>query len=251
MEQQHSAATSSVFIIAHPDDESMFLVPTICSLLGNESTNNKCCYYLLCLSNGNYDGLGKTREVELVKACGHLGFSFEDVKIVADRLLQDSPRDRWPIHVVSGVVKEYIEEEIMKKTANAKVNIYTFDEGGVSGHINHVDTHLGVKHYLQQYATNTGVEGFQLETVTNIFQKYIPVYHWIVLILVWLGFGKKILQQPQQCYSYYAMYDPWMNWKCMSAHDSQFVWYRRLFVVFSSYTYENKWSKITTMTTTK
>jgi hypothetical protein len=32
---------------------------------------------------------------------------------------------------------------------------------------------------------------------------------------------------------------PSLNWKAMVVHRSQFVWYRRLFVVFSCYTYIN------------
>jgi len=32
---------------------------------------------------------------------------------------------------------------------------------------------------------------------------------------------------------------PRMNYQAMQAHASQFVWYRRLFVVFSRYTFMN------------
>jgi N-acetylglucosaminylphosphatidylinositol deacetylase len=38
----------------------------------------------------------------------------------------------------------------------------------------------------------------------------------------------------------YRMLQPSLNWKAMAAHHSQFVWYRRLFVVFSIYTYVNR-----------
>ena len=33
---------------------------------------------------------------------------------------------------------------------------------------------------------------------------------------------------------------PSLNWKAIKAHSSQFVWYRRLFVVLSWYTYVNR-----------
>lgn len=39
-----------LFVIAHPDDESMFFGPTILSL----TKRNDCQVYLLCLSNGLY-----------------------------------------------------------------------------------------------------------------------------------------------------------------------------------------------------
>jgi N-acetylglucosaminylphosphatidylinositol deacetylase len=32
---------------------------------------------------------------------------------------------------------------------------------------------------------------------------------------------------------------PWASWQAMQQHPSQFVWFRRLFVVFSRYTYIN------------
>ena len=37
-----------------------------------------------------------------------------------------------------------------------------------------------------------------------------------------------------------------INWCAMARHASQFVWYRRLFVVFSSYTYCNTLRRIPT-----
>ncbi len=50
-------------MIAHPDDEAMFFAPSIIQL------NNFNNISVLCLSNGNYAGLGKTREKELEKSC--------------------------------------------------------------------------------------------------------------------------------------------------------------------------------------
>jgi N-acetylglucosaminylphosphatidylinositol deacetylase len=50
-------------VIAHPDDEAMFFVPSILQLGAYNSI------HVLCLSNGNYAGLGAIREKELVKSC--------------------------------------------------------------------------------------------------------------------------------------------------------------------------------------
>ncbi len=58
------AADAVLLVIAHPDDESMFFVPTIL-LQSNIS--------ILCLSNGDYDGLGIVRESELQRASEHFG----------------------------------------------------------------------------------------------------------------------------------------------------------------------------------
>jgi N-acetylglucosaminylphosphatidylinositol deacetylase len=37
---------------------------------------------------------------------------------------------------------------------------------------------------------------------------------------------------------------PWLSHRAMAAHRSQFVWYRRLFVLFSRYTFFNTLQRI-------
>lgn len=222
----------AVFVIAHPDDESMFFLPTICGLHGDRTR------WLLCLSNGNYDGLGKTREIELHRVGAYLGL--DRVIVIDHEELQDSPRVRWPKHVIASVLDEKLPKEPLE--------LYTFDEKGVSGHINHVDTYRGVRHYLghrQNYSTTgtRNTKAFQLRTVVSPIQKYVPLWHWIVLLLTVLGVLRN--KTPEQLPSArFTMYQPWVNWKCMASHASQFVWYRRLFVAFSCYTYENLWQPI-------
>jgi N-acetylglucosaminylphosphatidylinositol deacetylase len=55
-------------VIAHPDDEAMFFVPSIRRL----REHNKL--YLLCLGNGDGAGLGRIREKELIQSAKYLGF---------------------------------------------------------------------------------------------------------------------------------------------------------------------------------
>lgn len=211
----------------------MFMIPTICSLIPeNKKHNGSSKTLLLCLSNGNYDGLGKTREIELNRVGGILGF--DNVVVVNHKDLQDSPSDRWSPDVVARVLEQHLPP------TNASVEIYTFDQGGVSGHMNHIDTHLGVKRYLRG---RSGAKAFQLQTVTNPFEKYIPVLHWLILLFSLMGLMTTTTTTTNATSSVitYRLYRPWVNWKCMAAHASQFVWYRRLFVVFSCYTYENRW----------
>jgi len=52
-----------LYIIAHPDDEAMFFQPSIVTL------RDKNKLFLLCLSNGNAEGLGRIREKELERSC--------------------------------------------------------------------------------------------------------------------------------------------------------------------------------------
>jgi LmbE family N-acetylglucosaminyl deacetylase len=70
-----------LYVIAHPDDEAMFFVPSIMEL---RKHNN---LFLLCLSTGNSEGLGKIREKELHESAKYLGFT--SCHVVDDPNLQD------------------------------------------------------------------------------------------------------------------------------------------------------------------
>jgi N-acetylglucosaminylphosphatidylinositol deacetylase len=248
--------TIAIFVIAHPDDESMFFLPTI---FGLQHVDQK---WLLCLSNGNYNGLGRTREVELHRAAGCLGF--DRIVVVNHDELQDSPTRTWSHHTVARVLEETLLRSLPNPPdADANdchphqqvVLLYTFDDKGVSGHVNHVDTHHGVQLYLQNrdQTQNVHIRGFQLITEQSLRRKYVPLLHWLVLLGTLIGILTKTptptTTTPQSTptdSTYFTLYRPWLNWKCMAAHASQFVWYRRLFVVFSCYTYENRWLPIHT-----
>jgi len=61
IDSKKSPSPHILLLIAHPDDESMFFAPTLLALKGK--------IRVLCLSTGNYDGLGHIRKKELLKAC--------------------------------------------------------------------------------------------------------------------------------------------------------------------------------------
>jgi hypothetical protein len=110
-----SKPASLLLLIAHPDDEAMFFVPTlvaaaqvlyhvpltsvaehleftmpfVCTSSSRHAPDNspnvarraegshvtniqEYTVYVLCISNGDYEGLGKTREEELRKSCSLL-----------------------------------------------------------------------------------------------------------------------------------------------------------------------------------
>lgn len=119
-------------VIAHPDDEAMFFVPTIMNL----TQENKL--YLLCLSNGNFDGLGEIREQELIKSAEYLGFA-EPPSIVDNQDLQDGKENKWPIDVIVDEIHRFFK----KHTHLEFKTIITFDKDGVSSHPNHIAVHHG------------------------------------------------------------------------------------------------------------
>ena len=105
-------------VIAHPDDEAMFFVPTIKDLVSSGKTVS-----LICFSNGNYEGLGKEREKELKNSCDILGIS--SVKIINHKELQDGPNNKWSTHLIAEILGKHVKEEKYG-------TIITFDEFGIS-----------------------------------------------------------------------------------------------------------------------
>lgn len=237
-----------VLVIAHPDDESMFFVPTIKSLVSAGKT-----LHILCLTTGDYDGLGRQREKEMIRAGRLLGVE----KVIVKNDLKDHPSERWPIPSTSEAIQRVLLENLLDHQDSdcESLVLISFDQLGVSGHVNHIDTFCGVcdivsKKTISFDCSSTGdkkiipIEGLVLESEQNLLLKYFPVLSWIILIIsffgVSLGGETATNTTSRPCHVCYRWNEPWLNWKAMATHESQFVWYRRLFVVFSCYTYVNK-----------
>jgi N-acetylglucosaminylphosphatidylinositol deacetylase len=226
-----------VLVIAHPDDESMFFVPTIGALVAQGKA-----IWILCLTTGDYDGLGKQREKELHRAGSLLGVN----KVIVKDDLKDHPSERWPIPTVSKAIRQALAENLPPDCE--RMVVVTFDQFGVSGHVNHLDTFHGVCDIAKDQqlsisnASNEArlipVEALQLESERNVLWKYLPVVSWIILLLSFFTTIPSMSSRGSQ--RTFRLNEPWLNWKAMATHESQFVWYRRLFVVFSCYTYVNK-----------
>ena len=217
--QGHSRGRGHVlFVTAHPDDEAMFFVPTIRNLAPAHDLS------LLCLSSGDADGLGEVRKKELVKAGAVLGFETSAVRVVEHEGLPDGMRTEWSPELVA----EIVEREVRAREIDV---IITFDVHGVSGHWNHIAVHHGVRQMLKRQQQGQGrqcdttprVRAFALVT-TGILRKYLGLLDAPLSVL------------SERCY---ASIDPALNYRAMQAHFSQFVWYRRLFVLFSRYTFLN------------
>ncbi|MES1912373.1 MAG: hypothetical protein MHM6MM_004658 [Cercozoa sp. M6MM] len=118
-----------LLVIAHPDDESMFFVPTIRRIQLMGGTVN-----ILCLCNGDYDGV-TTRAAELRKAALKLGVS-GDVTVLDHSLMKDGPV-LWSSAAVRDAVQSHIDNTLRNKVDM----VLTFDDYGVSGHPNHIATY--------------------------------------------------------------------------------------------------------------
>ena len=201
------------FVFAHPDDETLFFLPTILHCLHHHLPIS-----LLCLSTGNADGLGRTRQKELLSLTHTLHIPPASLLIIDDERLQDGLTTSWPFKPIADHVDEW-------RRSRGVSAIVTFDSSGVSQHPNHCAIH----HALNELCYRQ--HGLHCYTLLSfpLPQKYLSI---VGALWGWGGRGgvKDML---------FVHWDWRVNWRCMRAHWSQLVWYRRLFLIFSVYTYVN------------
>ncbi|KAL9000314.1 MAG: hypothetical protein Q9169_001031 [Polycauliona sp. 2 TL-2023] len=145
---------SIVLLIAHPDDEAMFFSPTLLALTAPNSGNH---VKILCLSNGNADGLGKTREKELMASGETLGLrSRDDILVLDSPNFVDGMSTVWEVEKVADVLSQAFSPEQQKRKKQTKddapkatINaLITFDRSGVSSHPNHIALYHGARSWL-------------------------------------------------------------------------------------------------------
>ncbi|KAF6259097.1 N-acetylglucosaminylphosphatidylinositol de-N-acetylase family protein [Scenedesmus sp. NREL 46B-D3] len=211
------SARRALLVIAHPDDESMFFAPTLHVL-----HNQGAVVRILCLSNGDGDGLGVIREKELLAACRVLQIPTQNVTIVNHPQLQDGMARAWPAEAVAHQVEQQLKQHPCD-------TVFTFDAHGVSGHLNHRGVHHGVRLLLESQGRQLGVQaGWQL-----VSERLLHKYGCLLSAPL-----SALLLRPGQALVTSARV--WASVRAMAAHKSQWVWYRKLFVMLSSYTYVNR-----------
>ncbi|XP_072042395.1 N-acetylglucosaminyl-phosphatidylinositol de-N-acetylase-like [Amphiura filiformis] len=213
--------TKNVLIVtAHPDDECMFFSPTILHLNSTPNVN----VHILCLSSGNFYGLGHLRKKELVASCHVLGIRPMNVAVVESEALQDNADIFWDPSAVSKCILHYI------KRINAHM-LVTFDEGGVSGHRNHASCYRAVQKLVNERKLPDRIKAYSLVSVF-IVRKYISLLDLPFCVLT---ASKMYISAPS---------DIWRAQRAMRAHGSQYVWFRILYIVFSRYMLVNTLEKI-------
>uniref|UniRef100_A0A6P3ZUA8 N-acetylglucosaminylphosphatidylinositol deacetylase n=1 Tax=Ziziphus jujuba TaxID=326968 RepID=A0A6P3ZUA8_ZIZJJ len=207
-----------LLVIAHPDDESMFFSPTI-----NYLTSRGHNLHILCLSIGDADGKGNIRKEELYEACAVLKVPLQQVKVMDHPDLQDGFGKVWNHNLLADIIKAEV-------ISHGIETIITFDSYGVSGHCNHCDVHHGVRKLLNG-TSQRNIEAWELIS-TNILRKYSgPVDMWLSYL--------RAMQCSSGSVHCLLNEHPQKSFLAMARHSSQWVWFRKLFVACSSYTYVN------------
>lgn len=207
----------ALLVIAHPDDEAMFFGPSIRYFAGVGEV------FVLCLTNGDFEGIGEVRSEELIKSCKHLQVPRDNVKIVENKALPDNPTYCWDVKDVADEVSTFV------KTVQPDV-ILTFDQFGVSGHVNHIATSFGVKYAFRHNMLPEQCTLYELSTV-NLIRKY-------------SSFMDCYISSLSNIYSIASLGDVVRINSAMKAHRSQLVWFRRLYVMFSRYMVVNTFKSV-------
>lgn len=207
-----------LIVTAHPDDECMFFAPTILNLL-----RQNCHVYLLCLSSGGFYNESSIRKEELRQSCKILGIPATNLIIIEHSQLPDNPEVKWSRLKVSSIILKYIRH------LSATV-VITFDQSGVSGHLNHIAVYDGLESLILKGLLSEDCEVYLLKTVF-LLQKYLG---FLIVPLLYMCANFSFASSFQ---------DVKTIWKSMKEHKSQFVWFRKLYIVFSQYVYINTFIK--------
>lgn len=212
-----SVGRNFLLIVAHPDDETMFFMPTLTWIRQMPALTLS----LLSLSNGNFEGLGKQRETELLKCADiHLGIPTSRISLIDDSMIQDG----WELWKPEALVP-HIENAVKKYRPDV---ILTFDEYGL-GHPNHMSVYHGVSLFLEDLHTNSSRPiAFALKSV-SLIRKYASFMDVIGQI-----FSSNVVLTK----------NPLSTIQSLMVHQTQLTWFRILYCIFSSYVWFNCFEEI-------
>lgn len=131
-------------------------------------------------------------------------------------------KEKWDEQEIRDRVRDYVMEHQIKA-------VFTFDSKGISGHPNHIAISLALQALKVSPKTDTSIKLYQLESV-NLFRKYSSFIDIIWSMLSDFMFTK------------FNMID---SFRTMAKHRSQFVYYRKLSILFSRYSLVNTYPGFT------
>ncbi|EFN78659.1 N-acetylglucosaminyl-phosphatidylinositol de-N-acetylase [Harpegnathos saltator] len=208
-----------LLVTAHPDDEVMFFGPMVYWLTRSKVTE----IYLLCLSMG-----GDRRRIDELWACAKvLGIPESNVTIIMSSELPDNQAVQWPTDEVAESILQYIE--IYKINA-----VVTFDKYGVSRHKNHISLYFAIAALCIEKKVPPYCKLYVLESV-NIIRKYIQLLD-LPISLLSAPYWYLVTREQRRIIK-----------KAMTAHKSQYVWYRKLYMIFSRYTFINTLQEVSAL----
>ncbi|SCV00981.1 LAME_0G13256g1_1 [Lachancea meyersii CBS 8951] len=208
--------TSVNLIIAHPDDEVMFFAPVLLQL--DSMLHYRVVFRVFSLTNGGADGLGGTRAREL-KDSLHL-------------LMHRKHPSVEVLNFVDGMDEEWdllrTTRELESRVTDSVPAFITFDDRGISNHINHISCYKTVQSLKSIYTRGLYYRLLSKESVFQTYTAFVPallhLYRPTESIVFVSSFKAYLL-------SFATM---------LNAHVSQMVWFRYGWWLFSYYVFANE-----------
>ncbi|KAF9525062.1 putative deacetylase LmbE-like domain-containing protein [Crepidotus variabilis] len=254
-------AKNLLLVTAHPDDEAMFFAPTLLALTRKPEVN----VFHLCLSDGNADGLGSVRKAELGVSVELLGIPKQKSWVINHPQLKDNITAEWDSAVIARAVKPYVTE--------LKIDtVLTFDTRGISGHPNHISILEGVKTLIQNINATTPNEPLprlfslfsaplatKYISLTSVVMGKLDLYIYFALrkledlVIFVISYQDPTILAPLiprheemgASPVFISGYEGYLtSLSAMTAHASQMVWFRWLYVGFSRYMWANAWDEV-------
>ena len=108
----------TLLVIAHPDDEAMFFAPLLLALNANHCTTS-----ILCLSTGDFDGLGSKRRAELLKSADCYKIDRNRVNVIDHALLRDGKESNWPPEIIRDLIIDFLSTDDFESVGTCSVPI--------------------------------------------------------------------------------------------------------------------------------
>ena len=192
-------------LIAHPDDEAMFFSPLL------HQAKNVNSFKIICLthkSSHRNEELKNSLKIYNIPESNLTTYNFADSQtssIVSD--IRSKPELR---NLTAQIKKLEAEDYIF----------FSFDEEGVSGHVNHKDCYTLLEKCLDLNVT----QFFKLKSCSLVEKYLIP--------------GMKLYRSS---FTIFQTFEDWkVGYAAMSeGHVSQMIWFRYLYLCFSRYMWKN------------
>ncbi|CDO93456.1 unnamed protein product [Kluyveromyces dobzhanskii CBS 2104] len=210
--------SSVTLVVAHPDDEVMFFSPTLAQF--DEMFPRDVPVNVVCMTSGDADGLGHIRKQELIESLQILLHGRKFSCEVLD--FEDGIDVVWD--------QQAVQKQLASSIRDSNPLVLTFDQFGVSGHVNHISCADAVKSlpYLHK---------LHLRSDQPLYVKYSAFITGIVKLAV--GTFYTGIERPRYFVSTLPQY--LLSVSAMSlAHASQMVWFRVGWWLFSRFCFINE-----------
>jgi len=189
-----------------------------------------CAFFLVCLPirsvslgslsvPGNAQQLGAIRAAELRRNCEALGVQW--CELIDDTRLPDGVTHRWPADYIASLLRTHVDRLLITR-------LLTFDSHGVSGHANHIALWQAAQLLHTVPSAGGSLRSIHLLDSVPLWRKYLGVLD--------------LLFVSAHCVGYVRLDGVLQVHAAMQRHRSQYVWFRRLSVLFSRYSVINTYT---------